>query len=428
MNALNTAHHPLNPGLNDLACLCISRHSRFMQYLVTYFKRQRTRIHWFTPKNLETACHAIAEQAVSMMLSHVPDPASAGDSLSCLFPLKSACFPPLVIMTDRTPTAREYERFRLQGVAHVIAEEFDEQRDGPALQQLARANSWLNVDAMPLSEILQMLDRMGKPYMVTVTPPTMERLSPFAWDQKQATTMGRIFIEKGKLIHAETPDALGLEALIQMLAMPQCRIVAHPVFLRPIDAHSQGPLEENLLRAMVHIDEVNRSLFQLEVEFEAPTVTTEDQTPEPEPQWHDDILNLEEEPASLFPAREKEMAQATQIQKLATSPVQGKVSDLESILHCDASLRGIATADDQGNVLELEGVIDAETVCAVAAMCSQTIHSVGDLLGFGRARMWGTTSQNFALYQVEDHQHHVAIGLPSKNPICVLDRISSKII
>ena len=86
--------------------------------------------------------------------------------------------------------------------------------------------------------------------------------------------------------------------------------------------------------------------------------------------------------------------------------------------------RGAAYSDAAGNVIEQVGQLEADTVCAVAAMSMATLDEVGALLGLGPLQGWSIVSQQSSLYVHRRGGGFVAVvGPPSKNPEGMLKKL-----
>ena len=82
------------------------------------------------------------------------------------------------------------------------------------------------------------------------------------------------------------------------------------------------------------------------------------------------------------------------------------MSELDKVLKVSPGLRGIARSNTSGNIEEFTGQLDAESVCAVAAMCAQHLKRIEELLGCGEFTSWALTTENTGFYV-----HHGRDGL-----------------
>jgi hypothetical protein len=98
---------------------------------------------------------------------------------------------------------------------------------------------------------------------------------------------------------------------------------------------------------------------------------------------------------------------------------------LEPVLAVVPGLQGAARSDVAGNVLELAGTLDGESICAVATMCRASLEKASEILGLGQLRDWSFSYAQGALYVHQDGEGSVAVlGGQSKNPETVMKKIA----
>jgi hypothetical protein len=97
---------------------------------------------------------------------------------------------------------------------------------------------------------------------------------------------------------------------------------------------------------------------------------------------------------------------------------------IESVLGVAPGLTGAARADASGNVLEMAGQLDAESLCAVAAMCKVPLERAAELLGLGGLRDWSFTYGQGAVYVHHDDGLVAVSGTPTKNPETVMKKLA----
>jgi hypothetical protein len=101
---------------------------------------------------------------------------------------------------------------------------------------------------------------------------------------------------------------------------------------------------------------------------------------------------------------------------------------IESVLGVAPGLTGAARADASGNVLEMAGSLDGESLCAVAAMCKVPLERASELLGLGGLRDFSFTYGQGALYVHHDDEGFVAVtGAATKNPETVMKKLGQTI-
>jgi hypothetical protein len=104
------------------------------------------------------------------------------------------------------------------------------------------------------------------------------------------------------------------------------------------------------------------------------------------------------------------------------------MSELDKVLKVSPGLRGIARSNTSGSIEEFTGQLDAESVCAVAAMCAQHLKRVEELLGCGELTSWALTTENTGFYVHHSRDGLIAIvGEASKNPDALLRKTEAAI-
>ena len=104
------------------------------------------------------------------------------------------------------------------------------------------------------------------------------------------------------------------------------------------------------------------------------------------------------------------------------------MSELDEVLKVSPGLRGIARSNASGSIEEFTGQLDAESVCAVAAMCAQHLKRIEELLGCGELTSWALTTKNTGLYVHHGRDGLIAIvGEANKNPDAVLRKTEAAI-
>src|SRR5215470_1383828 len=101
------------------------------------------------------------------------------------------------------------------------------------------------------------------------------------------------------------------------------------------------------------------------------------------------------------------------------------MSRLETILGVAPGLVGAARADASGNVLEVAGQLDAESLGAVAAMCKVPLERAAEHLGIGALRDFSFSYAQGAFYVHHDGGFVCIVGGPSKNPETTMKKIAA---
>jgi hypothetical protein len=101
---------------------------------------------------------------------------------------------------------------------------------------------------------------------------------------------------------------------------------------------------------------------------------------------------------------------------------------IESVLGVAPGLVGAAKADAGGNVLEIAGQLDGESLCAVAAMCKVPLERCAELLDLGELCDFSFTYGQGALYVHHDDEGFVAVvGSATKNPETIMKKLGQVI-
>lgn len=104
------------------------------------------------------------------------------------------------------------------------------------------------------------------------------------------------------------------------------------------------------------------------------------------------------------------------------------MSDLDQVLKVSPGLRGIARSNTSGSIEEFTGQLDAESVCAVAAMCAQHLKRIEELVGCGELTSWALTTKKTGLYVHHGRDGFIAIvGEANKNPDVLLRKTKDAI-
>jgi len=90
---------------------------------------------------------------------------------------------------------------------------------------------------------------------------------------------------------------------------------------------------------------------------------------------------------------------------------------MEAILSALKQVDGVARSSDAGEVLESTGRLDAETLCAVAAVASGALAEIKGVLGAGALQRWYFVTEQHSYFVSErGPERVVAVGDAAKNP------------
>lgn len=109
----------------------------------------------------------------------------------------------------------------------------------------------------------------------------------------------------------------------------------------------------------------------------------------------------------------------------STSQSKGlKMKSLEQAITSNLGVQGAARADPSGNVVDVVGTVDGETLCATVAMCAAPIERATDMTGLGSVTNWFLAGKKAGYYvHREPNGFVVARGDVSKNPESVMKKI-----
>jgi hypothetical protein len=100
------------------------------------------------------------------------------------------------------------------------------------------------------------------------------------------------------------------------------------------------------------------------------------------------------------------------------------MKSLDQILAITPGLNGAARADASGNVVDAAGQLDAESLCAVAAMGKVPLEHAAELLGLGGLRDFSFSYAQGAFYVHHDGGFVCVVGAPSKSPETIMKKIA----
>src|SRR5689334_4994671 len=98
------------------------------------------------------------------------------------------------------------------------------------------------------------------------------------------------------------------------------------------------------------------------------------------------------------------------------------MKDIEAVLGFAPGLVGVARADVAGNVYDVAGPVDGESLCAVAAMARVPLERTSEILGLGGLRDWSFAYAEGALYVHQGDDMVAVQGGPTKSPETTMKR------
>src|SRR5262245_64512309 len=97
---------------------------------------------------------------------------------------------------------------------------------------------------------------------------------------------------------------------------------------------------------------------------------------------------------------------------------------IEPVLGIAPGLIGAARADVAGNVYDVAGPVDGESLCAVAAMARVPLERTSEILGLGALRDWSFAFAEGALYVHQGDDMVAVQGAATKSPETIMKRLA----
>lgn len=417
-----------DPGISiTISCLAAGGEPELVDYCKGAFAQLGINLVVNTFETVEDALVVASHEALTFVL------ASAGATCSIL---RSVQFPPLVVIADKKLTPAERERFRLQGAACILERPLSVDHDGSLLRKVATSARWSSstIDCVNVSDLLQMVAAKEHSVMVTVSCSHGKELSGSSWEEigvprcqsGEGTAchgwMGRVYVHRGTLIHAETPTANGLHALAQMMELRKGTVRIHEVFLAPEVGNITGSMDSNILTAALLVDDWHSGLGHpiYGNARSAPASTTARTDPLA---TKIDRTVLPSAPATAAGSTPLASSLAA-MRKSSVTKGASKMHSLDHVLSQLPGAKGAARGDDGGNVVELTGQLDAESVCAVATMCKGPLEKASELLGLGGLCAWSASNAQLSLYVHKEWSGFIAaVGGSTKSPDGTLKKL-----
>jgi hypothetical protein len=181
--------------------------------------------------------------------------------------IPTVAWPPLLVVAPHRPSVEHLERARRQGASLVVtAQDLPGLFAHPSGQALLRSGDWFQASLKTLSaaDALQMASMNQRSGVLTVTCAHAPPVAPAPWSAGAGGCVegpscrgfiGRVILERGQVLHAETPHARGVDALSSMMAVPAGQVRLHEVFVRPAVRTLRGSTAQILISAAAREDE-----------------------------------------------------------------------------------------------------------------------------------------------------------------------------
>ena len=378
-------------------------------------------------------------------------------------------WPPLMVLSKRALAGWEQENLRRQGVNALLSTS-TLPRARRVVEALARSAEWFgaNLTRAPLADLLQMLAADGRSGMIWVGCAHNPPLSAQRWDSGGAFCAGnsgacngwaaRLHLNAGRLVYAETPTLLGLEAFSRCLALKEGYLRVHEVFMAPRRGNLDGTVQQLLIRAAALADEEGRRTGSSRRPAAGPISPPDSgrrgpSAPPSTPAQRarsapDPYLTADLAPATT-PMGDSSAVLPVPSEVPSTRPVsnlavraQGSVppplprsaaprasssgrrkshpppvpNEYDDMLGGPAQVQLVVQTDDSSGLISVHGEGDAENAAAVATLCRTALDSVGQQLQLGRVQSWCLLGQAYALYtHHRGSKSRLALGAASDN-------------
>ena len=346
-------------------------------------------------------------QQASVVVSHVE---AIDASLHPAFDLRSVSRLPLVVCVDGPLSDEDIEALRLRGAACVVEEPSDSERLAAALAPFEGAKGWFRSTGgrMLVPDVIQMVGAVpGDRAEITVTVPGAPALAVRDWREQRLVELdcgwsGRIYVEDGAVIHAETPGFEGAAAIGRMMKLSRPDVYVSKVFLSPRERRGGGRIDEVIRAGAQSVASSTRA----DLDARKARPTNPDQTKA-------DPVSARPESAGNQPESKEESDMAS----------------LDPMMKDIPGARGIAVGDLNGEVAAMTGTIDAELSCAVAVACIPELTELASLFGASTVQAWSVSQGQTSIYSVlpNENQLLIAVCAPSKSPGSVLKKVRAAI-
>lgn len=397
-----TARTPLPLGRASLTCLGLLDSARLRRWQLA-FREAGIELTLLEASERSMANQLLIEREVAFVLAAADGSEASIDSA---IGVRSVAMAPLVVTVDRPVDAQLQERLRLAGACMVVQGPPSVEAAQEIASRLGCSPDWLSSrrgQAM-LPDILQIAASRSAETLVVVHPPEAPALAGLAWANMRPESpsegwVGRVYLNQGQVIHAETPNRTGIRALAEMFRVRQPLIRIMEVFVSPLNPAPTGSVQASIINAAYAVDETERRR-SLGLSTAPPPARIEGDFPWPE--------------ADFLEAEEKGV---------------GEVAlKLDGILEKVKPVQGIAACDQSGNTLALQGNIDAELTCAVAMMCQPEVDEIAALIGASLVTGWSLTQGRTSLLVVRGRGTESVVGIAeaSRTPATLLRKLGEE--
>lgn len=387
---------------SDLTCLLLSADDAVAANLRSALASSGIEATLHIPRSRPDALDFLRRSRPSFLVVKAPGGAQPSAALAPEFEVDSVSYPSLAIAAGEID-ATGRESLRRRGVLAVI------ERDAPAdqteltLYQLSRSRFWFRgrLEEISLEEVVTTLAADQQTALIEVACDHLEEAAA-APDQAPVAScfepregmlchgaVGRLYLEAGALLLAETDSLTGVEALRALLRLKRGRFVVAESFLRPLHDTSQELAP--LLREAALPPAPSSHLIDF-------------------PSERRSIAAISSEPATATP-----------------SQIGDSMKKLAAALAALPASYGGTRCSLRGEVLSKTGNFDAETTAAAAAIAREALADIAGGLGLGSIQTWAFCHQAGSIFVIDGIELTITVGQVTKNPESVLRRMSANL-
>lgn len=387
---------------SDLTCLLLSADDAVAADLRSALASSGIEATLLVPRSRPEALDFLRRSRPSFLVVKAPGEAQTSAALAPEYGVDSVSYPSLAIAAGAIDPG-EREDLRRRGVLAVIERGAPEDQTELTLYQLSRSRFWFRgrLEEISLEEVVTTLAADRQTALIEVACDHLEEAAAApdpasdgsCFEPREGVlchgAVGRLYLEAGALLLAETAALEGIEALRALMRLGKGRFVVAESFLRP-----GGGMRTEL----------------------APLLREALRGPKPESE--------SERPSSAGPA-----ASPTPTPSIHTTPrIPGdSMKKLAAALAALPASYGGTRCNLRGEVLSKTGNFDAETTAAAAAIAREALVDVAGSLGLGSLQTWAFCHQAGSIFVIDGVELTITVGQVTKNPESVLRRMSANL-
>lgn len=389
------------PG-SDLMCLLLSADEALAANLRAALTASGMEATLVAPGSRAEALDLLRRSRPGFLVVRAPLGEDASAVLAPEYDVDLVSYPSLALATGAVDAA-ELERLRRRGILAVLERDAPPEQNELTLYQLSRSRFWFRgrLEEIPLEEVVTTLASDQQTALIEVACDHLEELATAPGLSVGGSCLqprvgmtcpgavGRLYLEAGALLLAETGSLRGVDALRALLRLGRGRFVVAESFLRPRHG-SREPLAPAL-----------REALSAEASDAESRRESDDR--------HENLSQLEPQPLA------NPRSPGDSMKKLAAA-----------LAALPASYGG-TRCNLRGEVLSKTGSFDAETTAAAAAIARESLADVAGGLGLGSLQSWAFCHQAGSIFVLDGLELTITVGQVTKNPESVLRRMSANL-